>query len=288
VVLAFDDGSTDDTVRQLEELAKCAPLPLIVRSNSKNLGFVRNFEQAIAQCDADIIALSDQDDYWQPEKLEVLESVFMEDPKAQVVFSDAEIVNENLESLGVTLLQAVRASHADRRAAVAGNVFPVLLRRNLICGAALAIRSTCKPWILPMPEGAIHDEWTALVAAAHGSVRFVPKPLIRYRQHTSNQIGLLHLNWRRRFDTLIHRHGPEAKRRLGMMHRLRQRLMDTGAPSRTLEEVDGAIRHIEHRLSLSDAYFARMNAIFREIRSGRYGKYSTGWASAMRDFVLPM
>jgi hypothetical protein len=128
------------------------------------------------------------------------------------------------------------------RTNAAGNVFPVLLRRNLICGASLAIRSTCKPWILPMPEGAIHDEWTALVAAAHGSVRFVPKPLIRYRQHTSNQIGLLHLNWRRRFDTLIHRHGPEAKRRLGMMHRLRQRLMDTGAPSRTLEEVDGAIR----------------------------------------------
>jgi hypothetical protein len=261
---------------------------LLVRRNPRNLGFVRNFEQAIGQCDADIIALSDQDDSWEPEKLSAVESVFLQDATAMAVFSDAQIVDEALQSLGSTLLDAVRATPADRDAAAAGDLFPVLLRHNLVCGAALAFRSACRRWVLPIPQGAIHDEWIALVTAAHGGVRFIPKPLIRYRQHGTNQIGLLHLSWRRRFETLIHRHGPEAKRRLKMMHHLRERLVATHAPAHAVERVDGAIGHLEHRLSLSGAYFGRITAITREVRSGRYGKYSTGWASAVRDFVLPM
>ncbi len=287
IVMAFDDGSSDDTVQLLEAIARKAPVPLLLKRNLKNLGFVRNFEQAIAQCDADVIALCDQDDYWEPEKLRVMESVFLQDPNAAAVFSDALIVDDQLRPLGSTLLQ-LRASDADCQAALAGEAFPALLRRNVVCGAALAIRSRAATSILPIPADAIHDEWIALVIAANGGLRFIARPLIRYRQHGTSQIGLRQLTWHRRLHTFIHRHGPETKRRLRLMRSLRERLVDTGAQTSRLKAVDEVIRHLEHRLSVSERSFGRIAAISCEIRSGRYKTFSAGWASAVRDLLLPL
>ncbi len=46
-----------------------------------------------------MIALSDQDDVWRNDKLQLIEDAFNKTPKAGLVFSDAEIVDENLKPL---------------------------------------------------------------------------------------------------------------------------------------------------------------------------------------------
>ena len=69
-VVACDDCSTDGTYEILQEYArkdgrvKCF-------QNAANLGFKKNFERAITLCSGEFIALSDQDDVWLKEKLEV-------------------------------------------------------------------------------------------------------------------------------------------------------------------------------------------------------------------------
>jgi hypothetical protein len=42
---------------------------------------------------------------------------------------------------------------------------------------------------LPMPAEAVMHDWWLAVLSGSGQRRFVPTPLVRYRQHGANQIG---------------------------------------------------------------------------------------------------
>lgn len=62
-----DDGSTDHTLDIAREYA--AQYPFIrVEQHPQNLGFNRNFENALKKATGDFIAIADQDDIWYPEK----------------------------------------------------------------------------------------------------------------------------------------------------------------------------------------------------------------------------
>jgi hypothetical protein len=44
---------------------------------------------------------------------------------------------------------------------------------------------------MPIPEQAyMHDWWLALVASKYGKLELIDKPLIKYRQHANNTIGV--------------------------------------------------------------------------------------------------
>lgn len=64
-----DDGSSDSTVDIVERFAHGVSFRVQLFRNPQNLGSTRNFEQAMRLCTGDLIALSDQDDVWMPEKL---------------------------------------------------------------------------------------------------------------------------------------------------------------------------------------------------------------------------
>src|SRR6188768_263019 len=67
--LIFDDGSTDGTLEILEAYAaKFSFINLF--KNSFTLGYNKNFEQALKKANSEVIAIADQDDYWDPKKLE--------------------------------------------------------------------------------------------------------------------------------------------------------------------------------------------------------------------------
>ena len=67
-IVVCDDGSTDETRALLQGFEKESPDVILLRFNKKNLGSIRNFEQAIQLCNGDIIALSDQDDVWRQDR----------------------------------------------------------------------------------------------------------------------------------------------------------------------------------------------------------------------------
>src|SRR2546426_7732246 len=88
-----DDGSTDKTLAIVTRYAGTVEFPVRVHRNSQRLGPAKNFEQALSLCRGDIVALSDQDDVWRPEKLRVLEEALCVDD-AGYAFSDAVLVDE--------------------------------------------------------------------------------------------------------------------------------------------------------------------------------------------------
>src|SRR5262245_49520236 len=75
-----DDRSSDNTVAIIERFALGAPFPVRWQVNATNLGSTKNFELAISRCHGDVIALSDQDDIWQRDKLAQIERVLLQFP----------------------------------------------------------------------------------------------------------------------------------------------------------------------------------------------------------------
>src|SRR5580658_10032044 len=69
-IVIFDDGSMDRTVEILEQFSHGARgFDVRVVVNPVRVGPAANFGQAIGACRGDVIALSDQDDVWLPDKL---------------------------------------------------------------------------------------------------------------------------------------------------------------------------------------------------------------------------
>jgi glycosyltransferase involved in cell wall biosynthesis len=68
-LVVCDDRSQDGTIPIVQDFARTAPFPVRIQVNQATLGVRKNFERAITLCTGDLIALSDQDDVWQREKL---------------------------------------------------------------------------------------------------------------------------------------------------------------------------------------------------------------------------
>lgn len=70
-VIAQDDGSTDDTMAILTEYADKYPYVHVFSNNGEH-GINNNFFSAMRKAHGELIAISDQDDIWLKDKLEIL------------------------------------------------------------------------------------------------------------------------------------------------------------------------------------------------------------------------
>ena len=68
-LIVQDDCSTDTTLAILQEYEAKVPFMKVIE-NTHNLGFNLNFKTACMRATADLIAISDQDDVWMPEKIQ--------------------------------------------------------------------------------------------------------------------------------------------------------------------------------------------------------------------------
>lgn len=193
-LVVCDDASSDRrTLEIVKAFARDASFRVRLFVNQRNLGSKQNFAQAIRRCRGEIIFLCDQDDVWNKDKLFRIEHVFRSAPDVGLVFTDAEVVDENLKAIAPSLWQWEDHGGELNELLKQSQVFQALLRRNFVTGATVAFRSNLKRFVLPIPDNISlqHDGWIALVAAAVGRVTFLNEPLIRYRQHPGQQIGLV-------------------------------------------------------------------------------------------------
>lgn len=280
-MVIVDDSSTDGTVEIAHAFARGADFPVHVTTNDKNLGYAKNFERAIELSDGDVIALSDQDDVWHPRKLEEFATVFRRSPPAGLVFSDANVVDDELNPLGYRLWDAVRFSEARQFEIAHGHAFEVLLRGNIVTGAAMAFRSEYKRLVLPI-EGGLHDAWIALLIAAVADVVMVPEPLVDYRQHSSNQIGAKKLNRLQRM-LKAKRLQPEELDRLDRAYR---RLLECGGVSpQRIALMQEFIDHLAIRIALPERRVYRLKFVCRDLWNGRYRRLWGSSRSAVHDVV---
>jgi glycosyltransferase involved in cell wall biosynthesis len=176
-IVIVDDGSSDgtpDIVRDYE-----SKFPFIhLHVNEKNAGVTNSFAKAISLCNGNYIALSDQDDYWLPHKIEtLLRNIGDHD----AIFSNSLLVNEKRESLGrsFTSLMNMKSYY---------NGAPFLLS-NSVPGHTILVKTDFVKSLLPFPSHVYFDLWIGFNAASNNGIKFIDEVLVHYRQHESNAVG---------------------------------------------------------------------------------------------------
>ena len=286
-LIICDDASQDHTLDMLRDFTARSPIPVKLSVNARNLGYVKNFEQAISLCSGELIALSDHDDVWYPHKLAAIEQVFSDAPETTAVFSDADVVDEQLNPLGYRIWTRLEFTKKLQQRFALGEAFDVLLRQPVITGSSLVFRSNYRRFLLPLPEIWVHDAWITLMIAATASIVGIAEPLLQYRQHRSNQIGM------RRY-TLAERLGRARERGNAYYQREYQRYKlayetlscrEQISPEK-LAHLQEAVKHIDVRRTLPPQRLRRLAPILRELRLAHYERYANGVLSAVRDLIL--
>lgn len=297
-----DDCSVDETVGIIEKFSKNSPFPVKFFVNEKNLGATKNFERAISLCTGDVIFLSDQDDVWQPNKIELMYDVFIQSGNTGLVFSDAEVVNENLETLKSSVWD-FSFSSVERKTAKSEGLLQIMLKKNVVIGATMAFRTEYRDLFMPIPThlpNVLHDGWIALIISAVSEVVFLESPLIKYRQHKNQLLGVSSkfLQNYEQFDRRK-KYGGSIKilqKELNKLSLLSDVLLDypqfqekvvrteiDSLIEKCRHEMMDTIRHYNNRMTLPSSRGKRIFPVYKEVVSGRYHRFSKGLKSAVKD-----
>ena len=122
----------------LKVFASRSPFPITIICNSSNLGYTKNFEKAISICTGDLIFLSDQDDVWYKDKIEKMLAAKDDNPSANVIICDAMYADEDLSSVGATVLKKVLKFSGRKN--------------DHIAGACTVITKEFRDFLLPFPN----------------------------------------------------------------------------------------------------------------------------------------
>ena len=190
-----DDGSSDNTCAIISKFAALNDINCSVIQDGKgSLGACQNFNRLLESALSDsrqfrFFAFCDQDDIWHPQKLEIthqhLRALEISSPCVPtLVRSDAQVVNEALELIAASFWQNQGVDAGDTR-------LKQLILRNTTIGCTAMINRRLAELATPIPAQAImHDWWITIIAAAVGHIANIYRPLLKYRQHASNALGV--------------------------------------------------------------------------------------------------
>ena len=177
-IIITDDASSDGTLAILENYRnKHNNIKVFI--NPVNLGITSTFERSIKNCSGDYIAISDQDDIWDPNKVEILmKGLENED----AIYSDSELVDKNGQSLHKLISSLVNLKSFNTGTAYLVGVCPP--------GHTMLIQGDFAKYILPIPKSILYDRWISFCAAANNGIKYLDMPLVKYRQHETNSFGV--------------------------------------------------------------------------------------------------
>lgn len=242
-VIVCDDCSTDNTVAILKEYAEKYGLNYYV--NEKNVGYVKNFEKAIGLCSGQYIALSDQDDLWNDKKIETL---LQEIKENLLIHSDASLIDEDGNILSQTWKNEI-SSHKR---------FEDFLFSNVVTGCTVMFSKVLLKDVLPFPHGlAYHDWYLAIHAAKYGKIRYLNKPLVKYRQHLTQDTGAHSANYLYKLfaEPLKRVMGKESLREIGIKKQIKNLLSIKSSVSFSQKQH----QYIEDAISYFNSY---LNSFF--------------------------
>lgn len=175
-----DDGSKDNTISIIKAYQIEDKRIKLIEDDLGNLGFNKNFEYLLTLSTEEFIMISDQDDIWIPEKIEIshkeIKEMSSEEPS--LVFFNAQMFNEKNGDIGL---------HIDKFKSK--NSFDILIGENFCQGATLIMNKKLKEKIIPFDENYIYDYSILLNAELYGNWKYIDRPIMKYRIHDLNQIG---------------------------------------------------------------------------------------------------
>ena len=188
-IIVIDDHSTDDTTSILADYKESYPDIVVFEENEENRGYIRTFERGITICHTEYIAISDQDDIWEVEKIEKCYRLLEQNRDAKLCFHDLILIDERGNPLGKTYwesaLMPLPASGSLARERLAHLV-------NGVPGCTMFFSADLKEHLLPMPNSrwSGHDWLIAVMGFFLSDPIVVREPLARYRIHPDQTCAL--------------------------------------------------------------------------------------------------
>lgn len=193
-LIVCDDCSEDETVSLIGSYHD--PRIKLVE-NPTRLGVKKNIEKSIGHAKNRFVFLADQDDIWEPDKVERILHVFHRHQNISLVMSNGKVINDRDEEVKEFFVE------------FSSPVQPGIIRaiknivKNIYTGAAIAFRREMARYILPIPADVpMHDMWIGILNDMYGKTYYLDEPLIRYRRHSGNLTSGRHssprqiLRWR--------------------------------------------------------------------------------------------
>lgn len=174
-VIVVDDKSVDKTEDIIYQYMK-TDKRIKFYSNAHNLGFNKNFEKAISLSTGDYIAISDQDDLWELNKIEDL---YKNIKNNWLIFSNSALIDSRGEPLGEFLMKQVDLKQMD---------FRNFLFSNYTTGHTSMIHRDFLKFYLPIPNEGFYDWWMGFIAAYHKKIIFYNEVLTKHRVHNDSVI----------------------------------------------------------------------------------------------------
>jgi glycosyltransferase involved in cell wall biosynthesis len=293
-LVVCEDASSDDTLNILQSFRQLAPFDVRVYTNDSNLGYVKNFEKAISECNGDIILCSDQDDIWYRDRVERSVAVLRDNPECGYVFSDANLIDVDGQLIRGTLWGKIKFTpdrwrffqDTESQAAI---LFP----NNCVTGATLAFKAKYRGKLFPIPllNTVIHDGWIAIILSLYGKYGIALKePLIYYRIHPQQQLGFRGESVSQGLPKRIDAHRARIKRDISDFSAIRLRIEKFGnlAVSERFEHTIGRlVGHLEsqNRLLGLPSGLRRVIPVLKLYQNGGYAHYPLPFLSALKGII---
>lgn len=184
-IIAVDDGSTDSTIDILKEYVHLSNFTLIQREHTKNLGGNRNY--ALKFVKGEIIAFIDGDDIWEEDKLSTQIQYI---DKYNMICTNAYLINENNDII------------SNRYCTIFNGDTEIelkdLLENNFVIGSSVLIRKNAIEgggYFEDGPDTRAEDYVLWLSYLNKNKIKYINKPLLRYRVHDKNWSNSITNDW---------------------------------------------------------------------------------------------
>lgn len=187
-----DDCSNDKTLRILQDYHKRFPNKIFIETSEKNSGSAKHnfFNLLVSHKEANYVMLCDQDDVWNPDKIEItfnemkqmeklygLETPILVHTDLTVVDSELKVINPSYKKMLDADYSRVQLNH--------------LLNQNTLTGCTAMLNNSLCNLIKEEPKYCVmHDWWVILVASCFGHISSLDVQTIQYRQHNDNSVGV--------------------------------------------------------------------------------------------------
>lgn len=260
-ILVGDDGSSDGTVRIIKRVADSSMVPIHVVENERTLGYGDNFLRTASRARFRYVAFADQDDVWDPRKIERSVAV-LQQPGVRIVAHQMNLIDQHgafirLDTHGTRRTVRIPAGRGDPFGVFFG--FTMTFERTLLdmLPAADRGRDSFKP---SMPLA--HDRWVYFLGTAFGDAVLLAEPLAGYRQHGTQSFGIIRSTRRARFLAKLARGRAQAET-LAEIAAQRRALIDRHRPAGASETA------LTERWDLAARRWARVQA-FTDRRASTY------------------
>ena len=185
LVIVDDCSSTkcNDIIKSFQANERCC---IKYVEHTENKGYAQTFFDALSLTTGDLIFLSDQDDIWDPQKVEKCERILSQNPNITCMSSCNTIINEK----GIEIKREKRPKQKLTKI----KFIDVIRQKNngLRPGMSLVLRKELKNEINSINLAAIemHDRLIEYISAKDGGYYLYNEYLNYYRIHNANTSGL--------------------------------------------------------------------------------------------------